>query len=300
MSALTAIHRQVVLLSLFQHKRNGLTLKQIGAHMGYKLQIDGDQYLERTFQRDKKAILDSYAIEIVYNYSNQTYRIINSPAELGLQFMEAFELLNAVLQEENFAGHLLFDNRKALGMVHFQPLIKAIKNRVVVRFDYQKFDGEEITKRKVEPYALKEFKGRWYLLAMDMEDLEIKTFGLDRMSFVDITKKKFEYPGLYDPQEVFKNCFGITAPYKGQRIEELILEFTPRQYNYVKSYPLHDSQRDLDGIGPDGQRLIALNICLNYDLEMELLSYGDQVRVVAPAHFKKKMGERLKRAAGNY
>jgi len=300
MSALTPTIRQVILISFFQQRRDGVTLKQIAGHVADKMQIDGQRYVERNFQRDKSAILENYGIMIGYNKAGNTYRIINSPAEVGAQSIEAFELLNAVLREENFAGHVLFDNRKALGLAHFEPLLKAMKKRLLIRFDYQKVDDNKASRRLVEPYAVKEFKGRWYLLAMDMNDLEIKTFGLDRMAGVDITKKKFDYPETYDPQEVFRNCFGITSPDERQRIEEVVLQFTPRQYNYVKSYPLHQSQRDMDVIGPEGQRQVTLNVCLNYDLEMELLSYGDQVMVVAPEYFKKRMKERLKKAFGNY
>lgn len=268
--------------------------------MAAKMGIDGDQYLERNFQRDKSAILKNYNVEIGYIKARNIYRIINSPAGTGAQSIAAFDLLNDVLQEENFAGYVLVDHRKAIGMAHFRSLLKAIENRVRVRFDYLEHDGVEITKRKVEPYTLKEFKGHWYLLAIDLGDLEMKTFGLDRMDAVDITRKKFEHLELHDPQAMFKNCFGITSPYKGQQVEEVVLEFTPRQYNYVKNYPLHDSQHDLDETGPDGQRLVALNICLNHDLETEILGYGDQVRVVSPEHFKKRIHERLKRALGNY
>ena len=300
MPALTHVIRQEILISFFQQRRGGVTLKQIASHMAAKMGIDGDQYLERNFQRDKSAILKNYNVEIGYNKARNTYLIINSPAAIGAQSIAAFDLLSAILQEESFAGHVLVDNRKAIGITHLRPLLKAIENRVRVRFDYQEHDGAQITKRKAEPYALKEFKGNWYLLAMDLGDLEMKTFGLERMGAVDITRKKFEYVELHDPQEMFKNCFGITSPYKGQQVEEVVLELTPRQYNYVKTYPLHNSQHDLDEIGPDGQRLVALNICLNYDLETEILGYGDQVRVIAPEHFKKRIQERLKQALGNY
>lgn len=300
MSALTPVIRQEILISFFQQRRGGVTLKQIANHMAAKMGIDGNQYIARNFQRDKSAILKNYNVEIGYIKASNTYGIINSPAGTGAHSIAAFDLLNAVLQEENFAGHVLVDHRKAIGLAHLRPLLKAIENKVRVRFDYQEHDGVEITKRKAEPYALKEFKGYWYLLAMDLVDLEMKTFGLDKMGAVDITRKKFEHLELHDPQEMFKNCFGITSPYKGQQAEEVVLELTPRLYNYVKSYPLHDSQHDLDEIGPDGQRLVALNICLNYDLETEILGYGDQARVVSPEHFKKRIQERLKQALGNY
>ncbi|TFF38766.1 helix-turn-helix transcriptional regulator [Mucilaginibacter psychrotolerans] len=295
MSALHPILRHISLIQFLQSKRLGASLKQIGEYIAARMCIDGDKYLDRTFQRDKKAILDNYKVDIAYNPADKLYRIVNTPAEVGRQAMEAFELLNAVLQTEDFAGRVLFDHRRAQGMAHFQPLLNAIKKCVLVKFRYQKFDEEAYSQRLAEPYAMKEFKGRWYLMALDMADLQTKTFGLDRMSMLEITKKKFDYPESYNPQQLFENCFGITSPYHGQQPEELVLAFSQQQHRYVTSYPLHKSQRDIKG--PNGEILTVLNICLNYDLEMELLSYGDQVKVLSPEHFAKRIKQRLKRAA---
>lgn len=54
-----------------------------------------------------------------------------------------------------------------------------------------KFEENDISQRNAEPYALKEFKGRWYLLAKDRKDYQIKTFGLDRIQELEITNKNF-------------------------------------------------------------------------------------------------------------
>ena len=295
MSALQPTIRHICLIQFLQRKRPGASLRQIGEHMAARLGVDGDKYLDRTFQRDKKAIFDHYRVDIAYNAADKLYRIASTPADAGRQAMEAFELLNAVLQTEDFAGRVLFDHRRAQGMAHFRPLLDAIKRCVLVKFRYQKFDEEAYSQRLAEPYAMKEFKGRWYLMAMDLADLQTKTFGLDRMTLLEITKKKFDYPELYNPQEIFENCFGITSPYKGQQPEELVLGFSQQQHRYVTSYPLHKSQRDIKR--PNGEILTVLNICPNYDLEMELLSYGDQVKVLSPEHFAKRIKYRLKRAA---
>jgi len=292
MSALTPIFRQIILLQLLQQKRDGVTLTQIAEYMTHRLDIDGHKYIERNFQRDKTSIYRDYKVEI--SYTDKVYRIVNSPAELSLQLLEVFGVMNILLQKEEFTNHLVFDTRKAKGLEHFQKLLQAIKASVWVRFNYQSFFDEEASKRLVEPYALKEYKGRWYLLAKDTDDERVKTFGLDRMTSPALSKKKFIYPDNFDPLLKFKNCIGIISDDDYGPPEEVVLALTSDQYNYLKSFPLHHTQREIED--PAGNYIITLNVCITYDLEMEVLSYGESVEVLEPEYFRERIKKRLQDA----
>jgi predicted DNA-binding transcriptional regulator YafY len=298
MSALTPILRHITLLNFLQEKRDGATLFQIGDHMAAHLDIDGTKYLQRTFQRDKDAIGRDYKVDIAYDHARKVYRIINSPAELGSKTLEAFELLNAVLQKGELSNHLVFDTRRAKGLEHFQVLLRAIETGVRIKLTYQSFYDTEPTRRLVEPLALKEFKGRWYLIATDKDDLEIKTFGLDRIGGLELTKKKFSDPFGFDPAELFSNCFGISRPLEGDNVEEVILSFSTEQGRYIKNYPLHKSQRELEG--SEDEYRISLNIFITFDFIMELLSYGEDVEVVAPERLKQIVIKRYEAALNLY
>ena len=49
-------------------------------------------------------------------------------------------------------------------------------NRLQIRFAYNKFRDDALSVREVWPYALKEFRNRWYILAQDTCDEQLKTF----------------------------------------------------------------------------------------------------------------------------
>jgi predicted DNA-binding transcriptional regulator YafY len=49
-----------------------------------------------------------------------------------------------------------------------------------------------MTSRKVHPLALKESKDRWYLIAIDTKDKILKSFGLDRINYLDVAKNSSE------------------------------------------------------------------------------------------------------------
>jgi proteasome accessory factor B len=148
-----------------------------------------------------------------------------------------------------------------------------------IAFAYQKFGDEEPSKRAVAPYALKEFKNRWYILAKDGKDNAIKTFALDRLTNLEITNKKSIFPPNYNVENHFKFCFGIMSP-NDDSPQEIILSFDPFQGKYVKTLPLHESQQIL--IDKANQLQIKLTIYITYDFIMELLSFGDKVKVLKP------------------
>ena len=155
----------------------------------------------------------------------------------------------------------------------------AIKNQLRINFTYHKYWDEDITVRLVEPYVLKEFKNRWYVLAKDLGDNKVKSFALDRITEMDITKVKFTAAKDYDVDEHYKYSFGIMSPNE-DKPQEIILSFDPIQGKYAKSLPWHQSQEIL--IDNENELRIRLTLFITHDFFMELLSHGDTVRFIRP------------------
>ena len=112
-----------------------------------------------------------------------------------------------------------------------------------------------------------------------MKDNIVKTFALDRLTELDLLKTKFEFPANIDVNEYFKYSFGIISP-SDQKPEEIILSFTPFQGKYIKTLPLHESQKVI--IDNDEEFRIQLNLFVTHDLKMELLSFGENLKVIQP------------------
>ncbi|HZL09005.1 MAG TPA: WYL domain-containing protein [Prolixibacteraceae bacterium] len=253
---------------------------------------------KRQFQRDLKDISSIFELEIFYDSSNGVYRINEDEiSEISKRRMEALDTFDALRIGENTSDVIHFENRKPLGTENLFGLIHAIKNRLNIRFSYQKFWEAEITQRSVEPYALKEFKSRWYLLAKDYEDNNIKSFALDRLTGLEITTMTFIYPDNYDVEESYRYCFGIISP-NGEEPQEIILSFDPVQGKYIKSLPLHHSQQIL--IDSVLELRIKLKLCITYDLVMELLSFGEFIKVIEPASLIKEITSKYKSALAQY
>jgi predicted DNA-binding transcriptional regulator YafY len=257
------------------------TFKEINAYIQREFElIDTPRNISlRTFQRDLNEIRTIFNIDIKCNNSNQYYIAEEENSGFNNRMMEAFDIINSLSAGQRLAPHILLEKRCPLGTEHLYGLLHAIRNWHIVRFEYQKYYEPEITLREVEPFALKEFKGRWYLLSKDHKDDIVKTFALDRMNELEISKKKFTYPTEMNPNDYFKNCFGVITSDEA-RPEEIVLSFEPLQGKYIKSYPLHETQRVL--VDNDTELQVELSLFITHDLIMELLSYGEELKVIRP------------------
>lgn len=235
---------------------------------------------KRTFQRDLKDIRALYNIDIQFDFSRKVYFLdFDEQSDFNERILEAFDTFNALNLSDRLSNNIHFEKRRPQGTENLYGLLHAIKNQLQIKFTYQKFWEDELTKRNVEPYALKEFRNRWYVLANDLKDNKVKSFALDRLSDLDITKKRFQFPDDFNVNKHYKYCFGIISP-NGHKPEEVELSFDPFQGKYIKTLPLHESQQIL--IDNEEELRIKLTLFITHDFFMELLSYGENLRVIKP------------------
>jgi len=248
-------------------------------------------FSKRTLQRDIKEIRNVFGIDIEYSKSQKGYFISQNENEnMNFQrMMEAFDMFNSLNLAQDLTPFIHLEKRRPQGTENLYGLLHAIKNRLQIKFTYQKFWEEELIQRFVEPYALKEFKNRWYIMAKDSKDNNIKSFALDRLTNLEITNHTYQYPDNYSIEQSYRYCFGIISP-NDEEPQDIILSFNPFQGKYIKTLPLHDTQQVL--VDNDEEMKIKLKLCLTHDLVMELLSFGDNMKVIEP----KSLADEIKQA----
>ncbi|MDD3877494.1 MAG: WYL domain-containing protein [Bacteroidales bacterium] len=259
------------------------TFEEIQSYLDLESEIQGYNFniSLRTFQRDLIDIRTIYKIDIRFDRIKKMYYIdFDEKDDISERILEAFDTFNALNISDRLSSEISFEKRRPMGTENFMGLLHAIKNKKQIEFSYCKYWDEVVTLRIAEPYALKEFNNRWYVLALDHKDKSVKTFALDRLSNLEISRKNFIYPTDFNIVNYFRNCFGIITPDKGQKVEEIILSFDAFQGKYIKSMPLHHTQEILNDT--DKELRIKLKLYITHDLFMELLSYGASVEVLSP------------------
>lgn len=247
-----------------------------------------------------------------YRYEDESYSISNIPIEeadlqgleIAIGILEQFRSLPVVQQFEDailkIAASLKM-NRQAQehkglirfaratqykGAEHIPEIVDAIKNLEVLRIAYQSFDRNEPKEHWVEPYHLREYQHRFYLIGKSQKAKggTLLTFALDRIVKLWPTNKNFDEKN-FDDASYYQHAIGVTV-HEGQP-ENVVLSFTPHQGKYIKSQPLHSTQQVV--IDNEQECRISINVVINHELQMLLLSYGSNVKVLEPKQLVEKM-----------
>jgi proteasome accessory factor B len=247
------------------------------------------EYAVRTFERDKKDISTLFGVEIQYNRKDKTYIIDEQEIEdqSVTRMIDAFSIHHALQEGNKLSPSVFLEKRKSLGTEHIYGIIHAIQNGYILQFTHQKHWEDFSTQREVKPIAIKESQQRWYLVALDKKDNTVKTFGLDRISNLKITDTKFK-PINYNVEKEFKHAFGVETY---EEAEKVVLEFSNKQGNYIKTFPLHESQRILEET--EDTVILEIYIHTTNDIKMELLKYGSNVKVISPISLQNEIKKRI-------
>ena len=169
----------------------------------------------RTILRDLQEIRSGMNISIEYSRQKKGYYIPEDEDQISdiERILEQYDLVTSLHAREKLTSIVFPEKRKPRGTGFLSPLIHAIKRKLIVEFTYVKFNNSVSSFRRVMPYALKEGRGRWYLLAVEIGENvrhagEIKSWGLDRIKDLIVTKERFTRNPAIDPEKEFKDVIG--------------------------------------------------------------------------------------------
>lgn len=257
-------------------------------------------YSKRTFHRDVNEVEELFGVEIDYDTVNKGYYIEDEIIHKNTSLLiESYRIINTLekFKEINKYVSTGFHNT---GSEHISTILYAIKNKNGIEFSYFKYVGGEITQRNIEPYFLKEFKFRWYVIGKDIKDKQVKTFALERIqsnTLIIKTNTNYQIPAGINPDNFFDDSFGI---FKLQNSESELVElsFSPLKGKFIKSVPLHKSQKVL--VDNDKELRIQLQLQITHDFIMEILSHGSDVVVLKPSILVARIKNELEKSLKDY
>lgn len=240
----------------------------------------------RTLQRDFIDIDLQFGYKIKNN--GYGYTIEQSSGYLKHRFdvmLLDFDLLSSINSNAQLQRYVLAEHHRPIGSQLMFPLITAIRESCVIEFDYVLYRRDcEIIHKQVEPYFLKESNQRWYLLAE--EDGLLKSFGIDRIRDLQYIDRKFVRDESIDVDALFRDCYGIWNDPQ-MPIEDIELCYDALDGRFIKSVPLHHSQRIL--VDNDNEFRISLRLRITNDFVMELLSRSRSLTVIHPQSLRERI-----------
>ena len=182
---------------------------------------------------------------------------------------------------------------------------KAITDRQILRFSYQRF-GQESFELIFHPQFLKEYNGRWFVFGeANREPFRAYNVPLDRIVGEVTPVDDVEYipaeKGFY--QDFFNNIIGVTHE-KNTKVEQVVIRTkTEYQHGLLLTKPLHHSQKELLPFGEHeggcyGE--VALTLEPNRELLGRILMYGGGLEVISPQFLRKHILEIIKQQLEAY
>ena len=167
----------------------------------------------------------------------------------------------------------------------FQQLFNAIDHKDVLTIEYCRF-GYEPKERIIYPYYMKQYLRRWYLFATIKDHDFVTCFSLDRILSVRINNEEEFRETTIDFNHYFDDIVGVTHPDNGV-VEHIVIEGDGWAEYYLRTLPIHPLQQ-LESLGEKGCR-VTMDLMINRELEREILSYGEHLKVKAPESLRKRM-----------
>lgn len=295
------IQRYLLIIRIVRN-REGITFKELHEAVRDELRKRGYErwdVSDSTLKRDLRVVHDELKVPIEHEPGVRGYWMLKSREGVSdsIEYLlEPFDILNALSGNSDLQRIVLTDRRMANGAEQLPLLLQAIEAQRFVRFRYQKFDDKPPVYLNVAPYAVKNWRNRWYVLGFkDGEDI-LKTFGLDRLSELELARMAFERREDVDPRAKFKDCFGIVN-FEDKPVEEVRLAFNYRDGQYVSSLPLHASQVVEEHDKEKDRCVISLRVKITPDFVMELLSRVSSMEVLAPVSLRKEIADCCAKAA---
>jgi predicted DNA-binding transcriptional regulator YafY len=243
-----------------------------------------------------------------YTYEDPSYSITNIPlTETDLNKLSEvvailkqfkgfshFEDLGEIVQRledkiytSKTKGETFIDfekNDHLKGLKHLATLYSKLQQKKTILLCYQSFKAREASSFAFHPYYLKEHRNRWFVLGCKGKGEPLLTLALDRIISIEETYEDFIPCMDIDLAAYFKHVIGVTVNLN-QNPGEVVLFFDQKTAPYVLTKPLHHSQklveRHNNGI------VVSLYVQHNYELEKEILGFGDSVKVIAPEKLKR-------------
>lgn len=292
-------------------RHEALTFEELNRCWLRETAVSGGAPLQkRTFRNYLHAIQDMLGVIVECERHTYRYRIVvESDSDFASWLISSFSV--GLLSEETkvVRDRILFD-APPRGMEHWTLLVEAFRRGCCVEILYQKFDAAAPQERRLQPYCLKSYGGRWYLLAARLSDPEaepkhaLSIYALDRVKRLSLLDDQaFVPPADFQPQRYFADSFGVWVG--DAEPEEIRLRVSGTERHYLRTQPLHHSQREVPltvgspGYAPDTS-LFVLHCRPTRDLLLALLAHGRNLEVVAPEAFRQAVAEEARAIAAHY
>ena len=272
--------------------------KQITEHLKKRT---GSAISDSTFERIKSGLRElgikiiskkgrdhwEYSVEISESSAVKEFKLVKQAANLiSVPSISPFKM-------KEMGKYIHLTESTFVGTENLEMLIQCCMDSKEIEFSHYHIQRDESTIRKVQPYQVREYEGRWYLIGFEPkhEEARLKSFGIDRISNVKATGTIFKREPKYDPNAIYQNVIGIFP--KKDAVEKIHLRTDTETWGYIKVLKWHPSQEFLGE--ENGKVEFEIEVKPSRELEMKILQWSSRIEVISPYSFRKEIKSQLEK-----
>lgn len=239
-----------------------------------------DYLPESNFHRWKTTVELLFEVKIKCNGNNEYYIEEATDlrnADLRLRLLNLMSMDSLLKDSKELSDQILFEPIPS-GEKFLAPIIEALRDKTAIEMTYQGFTKDYPATFIVEPYCLKMFKRRWYMLAHSVGRDKTLIYSLDRVHALEPTTQKYQLPKDFDAEFYFRNVYGVSG--MEDQPQEVEIKIEAYQANFLRSLPLHPSQTEIER--QEQYSIFRYNLVPAFEFKQELRKHGSVLEVLKP------------------
>lgn len=250
---------------------------------------EGAALSRTTFNRHRAAVEEIFGITIGCDADNRYY-IVDSDlihSDTVQEWMiSTLTVSNIVGEARGLHERILLESIPTEGEL-LRQVVDAMQRSVRIMIRYHRYGQQKYTEWLVEPYCIKLFRRRWYLLC-HFDDGGFIVLSFDRITDLTFTDELFVVDPCFSAEDYFADYFGVMTDDRIP-LTRIILRAYGNERYALRDLPLHHSQKLVEE--GDGYVDFELNLRPTTDFLAHLLSRGRWVEVISPADISHKISE---------
>ena len=258
----------------------------------------------RTFHEHRKGIKEMFGVDIVCDRKKNVYYVKNPEAlnenRLAKWLLRKYSIPKDFATFNGMKDRVLLEEIP-LGQAFLDNILDAMQRNVELRIDYQRYERgqeEHMQTFHFQPYALKVYNRRWYLLGYKKEKEDLRLISLDRVHDLKKLNTHFELPSDFDARKYFADVVGVYKD-KDKQVLNVKIRAYGVQAEYLRSTPLHKSQAEVRSKHGEFAEF-TYRLCITPELISQLLAMGENVEVLEPKELKDEMKKRISKMFNFY
>ena len=258
-----------------------------------------------TFHEHRKGVKEMFGVDIVCDRSTNVYYVQNPEVldenKLAKWLLDKFSIPKDFTAYNGLKDRVLLEEIP-YGQTFLKPIIEAMQNNLELKIDYQRYENEQKEEHlqtfHIQPYALKVYNRRWYLLGYLKEHEGLRNIALDRIIDLKVLKTNFDMPADFDARSYYANVVGIFVN-DDLPVTKVKIRAYDVQAEYLRSTPLHKSQSEVRSKHGEFAEF-SYRLCVTPELVSQLLAMGEKIEVLEPEGLREKVKNSLRKSLVRY